>query len=57
MVPTVGNITYSNSYFKNLNKIQRLQNRAARIVTGDFDYVNTRGIHLEMEMDVCHATS
>ena len=28
----------------NINKVQRLQNRAARILTGNFDYVNTRGI-------------
>ena len=27
----------------NINKVQRLQNRAARILTGNFDYVNTRG--------------
>ena len=30
----------------NLHKIQRLQNRAARIVTGNFDYVTTRGTEL-----------
>ena len=30
----------------NINKVQRLQNRAARILTGIFDYVNTRGIDL-----------
>ena len=30
----------------NINKVQRLQNRAARILTGNFDYVNTRGIDL-----------
>ena len=30
----------------NINKVQRLQNRAARILTGSFDYVNTRGIDL-----------
>ena len=29
-----------------INKVQRLQNRAARILTGNFDYVNTRGINL-----------
>ena len=28
------------------NKVQRLQNRAARISTGNYDYVNTRGIDL-----------
>ena len=31
---------------QNLNKIQRLQNRAARTITGNPDYVNTRGIEL-----------
>ena len=30
----------------NLHKIQRLQNRAARIVTGHYDYVTTRGTEL-----------
>ena len=30
----------------NINKVQRLQNRAARILTGNSDYVNTRGIAL-----------
>ena len=30
----------------NINKVQRLQNRAARILTGNCDYVNTRGIDL-----------
>ena len=30
----------------NINNIQRLQNRAARILTGNYDYVNTRGIDL-----------
>ena len=30
----------------NLHKIQRLQNRAARIVTGNYDYVSTRGTEL-----------
>ena len=31
---------------QNLNKIQRLQNRAAIIITGNHDYVNTREIEL-----------
>ena len=31
---------------RNINKVQRLQNRAARILTGNYDYVNTRGIDL-----------
>ncbi len=30
----------------NINKVQRLQNRAARILMGNYDYVNTRGIDL-----------
>ena len=30
----------------NLHKIQRLQNRAARIITGNYDYVTTRGTEL-----------
>ena len=30
----------------NINKVQRLQNRAARILTGNYDYVNTKGIDL-----------
>ena len=30
----------------NINKVQRLQNRAASILTGNYDYVNTRGIDL-----------
>ena len=30
----------------NINKVQRLQNRAAIILTGNIDYVNTRGIDL-----------
>ena len=30
----------------NINKVQRLQNRAARILTGNYDYVNTRCIDL-----------
>ena len=28
----------------NLSKVQRLQNRAARIITGEFDYIHVRGI-------------
>ena len=30
----------------NLDKIQRLQNYAARIIEGNFDYINTRGLDL-----------
>ena len=31
---------------QNLNLVQRLQNHAARLITGNFDYINTRGIDL-----------
>ena len=30
----------------NLSKVQRLQNRAARIITGEFDYIHVRGIDM-----------
>ena len=30
----------------NLSKVQRLQNRAARIITGEFDYIHVRGIDI-----------
>ena len=30
----------------NINKVQRWQNRAARILTGNYVYVNKRGIDL-----------
>ena len=30
----------------NLSRVQRLQNRAARIITGNFDYFNVRGIDI-----------
>ena len=30
----------------NLNKIQRMQNLAVRVIAGNFDYINTRGIDL-----------
>ena len=30
----------------NINNVKQLQNRAARILTGNYDYVNTRGIDL-----------
>ena len=38
----------------NLHKIQRLQNKAARIVTGNYDYVTTRGTELvrRLRLDV-----
>ena len=30
----------------NLSRVQRLQNRAARIITGNVDYINVRGIDI-----------
>ena len=40
----------------NINKVQRLQNRAARILTGNFDYVNTRGIDLVKTLGLMNVT-
>ena len=40
----------------NINKVQRLQNRAARILTGNFDYVNTRGIDLVKNLGLMNVT-
>ncbi len=37
---------WGNSTKSNISKIQRIQNRAARIITGNFDYVNHRGIDI-----------
>ena len=36
----------------NMNKIQRMQNRAARAIFDNYDYVNVRGIDLVAEMKV-----
>ena len=30
----------------NLNRVQRVQNHAARLITGNFDYIHTRGVDL-----------
>ena len=35
----------------NLDKVQRLQNHAARIVENNFDYINTRGMDLVMKLN------
>ena len=37
---------WGNTTTCNLNKIQRIQNYAARIMTNEFDYINVRGIEL-----------
>ena len=34
----------------NIDKIQRLQNRAARMVTGNYDFINFRGIDLVKDL-------
>ena len=34
----------------NISKVQRLQNRAARIITGNFDYVHIRGIAIVKQL-------
>ena len=44
---TILGYTCDNNLHKiQLHKIQRLQNRAARIVTGNYDYITTRGTEL-----------
>ena len=40
----------------NIHKVQRLQNRAAGILTGNFDYVNTRGIDLVKNLGLMNVT-
>ena len=30
----------------NLSRVPRLENRAGRIITGNFDYINVRGIDI-----------
>ena len=37
---------YGCSTQKNIDLIQRVQNHAARLITGNFDYINCRGIEL-----------
>ena len=46
--PTIdyGITVWGHTKQENINKIQRLQNQAARIILNDFDYVNVRGIDL-----------
>ena len=40
------------SGFSHFNKIQRLQNRSARIITRNYDYFNTRGIDIELLQEI-----
>ena len=37
---------YSCSTQKNIDLVQRVQNHAARLITGNFDFINCRGIDL-----------
>ena len=41
---------WGNTSAENLSKIQRLQNKAARIICNNFDYINTRGIDLVKQL-------
>ena len=41
----------------NINKVQLLQNRAARILTGNYDYVNTRCIDLVKTLGLMNVSS
>ena len=36
----------------NIDKIQRMQNRVARIITGCYDFINTRGLDLVNELNL-----
>ena len=40
----------------NIQKIQRMQNRAARIITGCYDFINIRGIDLVNELNLQNIT-
>ena len=37
---------WGNAPYGSIRKIQRLQNRAARYISGNFDYVNSRGLDI-----------
>lgn len=41
---------WGNTTLKNLDKVQRIQNYAARLITGQFDYINVRGIDLVKQL-------
>ena len=40
----------------NIDKIQRMQNRVARIITGCYDFINTRGQDLVVELNLQNIT-
>ena len=43
---------YGCSTQKNINLVQRVQNHAARLITGNFDYINCRGIDLVKSLNL-----
>ena len=43
---------YGCSTQKNIDLIQRVQNHAARLITGNFDYINCRGIELVKSLNL-----
>ena len=43
-------LNYSTTSNQNIRKIQLLQNRTARIITGNYDYINIRGIDLVRQL-------
>ena len=42
---------WGNTSQQNINKIQRMQNYAARIVTNNYDYINHRGVNLVKQLN------
>ena len=47
-----GITSYGCSTQKNIDLIQRVQNHAARLITGNFDYINCRGIELVKSLNL-----
>ena len=47
VLPCMGSSTQ-----KNIDLIQRVQNHAARLITGNFDYINCRGIELVKSLNL-----
>ena len=43
---------YGCSTQKNIDLVQRVQNQAARLIMGNFDYINCRGIDLVKRLDL-----
>ena len=49
-----GLIIYGCTTQENLTLVQRLQNHAARLILGNFDYINFRGIVSEITRSIYH---